>query len=235
MNRIAHGDRLAIVANGHGPGMLAADSAADHGIALAELSAATKKALSGMLPPNMACSNPIDVHGDAPPTRIAAAVEAVLSDANVDAALVLHVPRPSLGATDAARAVADVARRSPKPVLAAWLGAVDRAEATGALEAGGVANFYTPENAIDAFSFLAAYRHHQEWLLEVRRRSRNRRRPISTRWSACAPMRSPRTAPYSPRWRRIRCCRRFRCRSHPRRRPTRCPKRSQRRVVWAIR
>jgi acetyltransferase len=167
MNRIARGDRLAIVANGHGPGMLAADSAADRGIVLAELSAATKKALSDMLPPHMACDNPIDVQGDAPPARIAAAVEAVLSDPNVDAALVLHVPRPSLAATDAARAVADVARRSPKPVLAAWLGAVDRAGATGALEAGGVANFYTPENAIDAFSFLASYRHHQEWLLEV--------------------------------------------------------------------
>ena len=167
MNRIARGDRLAIVANGHGPGTLAADSAADRGIVLAELSAATRKALSGVLPPHVACANPIDVHWDAPPTRIAAAVDAALSDPNVDAALVLHVPRPSLAATDAARAVADVARRSSKPVLAAWLGAIDRAEATGALEAGGVANFYTPENAIDAFSFLAAYRHHQEWLLEV--------------------------------------------------------------------
>ncbi len=167
MNRIAHGDRLAIVANGHGPGTLAADSAADRGIVLAELSAATRKALSGVLPPHVACANPIDVHWDAPPMRIAAAVDVALSDPNVDAALVLHVPRPSLAATDAARAVADVARRSSKPVLAAWLGAIDRAEATGALEAGHVANFYTPENAIDAFSFLAAYRHHQAWLLEV--------------------------------------------------------------------
>jgi acetyltransferase len=167
MNRIARGDRLAIVVNGHGPGMLAADSAADRGIVLADFSAETKKALAAALPAHMACGNPIDVHWDAPPTRIAAALEAALSDANVDAALVLHVPRPSLAATDAARAVAEVARRSTKPVLAAWLGAVDRAEATGALEAGGVANFYTPENAIDAFSFLAEYRHHQEWLLEV--------------------------------------------------------------------
>jgi acetyltransferase len=52
-------------------------------------------------------------------------------------------------------------------VLAAWLGAIERVEATGALEVGGVANFYTPENAVEAFSFLAAYRRHQEWLLEV--------------------------------------------------------------------
>src|SRR6185295_12941025 len=96
-----------------------------------------------------------------------AAVEAALRDEGVDAVLALHVPRPVVGATDTARAVAAVAARSTKPVLAAWLGAVDRREAGAALEAGGVANFYTPENAIDAFSFLAAYRHHQEWLLEV--------------------------------------------------------------------
>src|SRR5439155_427733 len=52
-------------------------------------------------------------------------------------------------------------------LLAAWLGAVDRAEASAALEKGGIANFYTPENAVEAFSFLAAYRKNQKWLLEV--------------------------------------------------------------------
>ena len=103
---------------------------------------------------------------------------------------------PSSGATDAARAVAAVAARSTKPVLAAWLGAVDRREVAGALEAGGVANFYTPENAVEAFSFLAAYRHHQEWLLEVPppqpepQRARSRARS-----STCAPMPHPRDAP----------------------------------------
>ena len=120
-----------------------------------------------MLPPNIVCRNPINVRGDATPARMAGAVAAALADSQVDAVLVLHVPRPVTGATDMARAVAAVARRATKPVLASWLGAVDRREATDALEAGGVANFYTPENAVEAFSFLAAYRHHQEWLLEV--------------------------------------------------------------------
>ncbi len=167
MHRSSRGDRIAIVTNGHGPGILAADSAADRGIALAELAPATKKVLEAMLPPHVARRNPIDVRGDASPGTMAAAVEAALADDGVDAVLALHVPRPIMGATDAARAVAAVAARSTKPVLAAWLGAVDRREAAAALEAGGVANFYTPENAVEAFSFLAAYRHHQEWLLEV--------------------------------------------------------------------
>ena len=52
-------------------------------------------------------------------------------------------------------------------MLGAWLGALDRPDVHEALEAGGIANFYTPENAVEAFSFLAAYRRNQEWLLEV--------------------------------------------------------------------
>jgi acetyltransferase len=167
MHRMSHGDRLAVVTNGHGPGTLAADSAADRGIALAEFSPATQTALAGLLPPNIACRNPLNVRGDATPRRIAAAVDAALSDPQVDAVLALHVTRPAMAATDAARAVAAVARRATKPVLGGWLGSIDRREVDAALEAGGVANFYTPENAVEAFSFLSAYRHNQEWLLEV--------------------------------------------------------------------
>jgi acetyltransferase len=165
--RIPRGDRLAIVTNGHGPGTLAADSAADRGVPLAKLGADTRRALSALLPPTVSPTNPVNVRGDAPPERLAAAVATTLADANVDAVLALHVPRPAIAATDAARAVAGVARGSPKPVISAWLGARNRVEVQAALEAGGIANFYTPENAVEAFSFLAAYRRHQEWLLEV--------------------------------------------------------------------
>jgi len=167
MSRISRGDRLAVVTNGHGPGTLAADIAADRGIVLADFSPATEKALAAVLPANVVCRNPVNVRGDATPQRLAAAVDATLSDPHVDAVLALHVARPGTSATDAARAVANVARRATKPVLGAWLGSIERREASAALEAGGVPNFYTPENAVEAFSFLAIYRHNQEWLLEV--------------------------------------------------------------------
>lgn len=167
MGRIPRGDRIAIVANGRGPALLAADSAVERGVKLATLERATVRALDVVLPPESPRSNPVDVRGDAPPERFAAAVAALLGDPEVDAVIALHVPRPSIGATDAARAVAAVTRGAGKPVLGAWLGAIDRPEAREALEAGGIANFFTPENAVEAFSFLAAYRRHQEWLLEV--------------------------------------------------------------------
>ncbi|MCC7325920.1 MAG: GNAT family N-acetyltransferase [Burkholderiales bacterium] len=165
--RIPRGDRLAIVSNGRGPAILAADSAETAGVALARFAVATERALDALLPNEIARGNPVDVRGDAPPSRFAAAVASTLSDPNTDAVLALHVPRPIIGAIEAAHAVAAVARDSLKPVLGAWLGAVNRPELHDALEAGGIANFYTPENAVDAFAFLASYRRNQEWLLEV--------------------------------------------------------------------
>lgn len=167
MGRIPRGDRIAIVANGRGPALLAADSAVERRVKLAEFERATVRSLDSVLPEESPRSNPVDVRGDAPPERFAAAVAAALGDPNVDAVIALHVPRPGIGATDAARAVAGVTRGAGKPVLGAWLGAIDRPEAREALEAGGIANFFTPENAVEAFSFLASYRRHQEWLLEV--------------------------------------------------------------------
>ena len=167
MGKLPRGDHLAIVTNGHGPGTMAADSAADRGVPLAVLSAQTEKALAALLPANVAIRNPVNVRGDATPERMAAAVSAALADPQVDAVLALHVQRPATGATDVARAVAEVARAASKPVLGAWLGAIGRREVRDALEAGGVPDFYTPEHAVEAFSFLAAYRHNQKWLLEV--------------------------------------------------------------------
>src|SRR5437762_4112398 len=109
VGRIPHGNRLAIVSNGHGPALLAADSASERGVALARFAPATVAALDKVLPALSARANPIDVRGDAPPARLAAAVDAALSDADVDAVLALHVAGPATSDTDSARAVADIA------------------------------------------------------------------------------------------------------------------------------
>jgi acetyltransferase len=167
LGRFPRGDRLAILTNGRGPGLLASDRAAEVGVSLASFDRKTVADLSALLSPGAIPSNPVDVKGDATPERVAAALRATLADVDVDAAVVLHVTMPAAPPTDTARAVAAEARGTHKPVLAAWLGAVDRPEARAALETGGVANFYTPENAVEAFSFLVAYRRNQEWLLEA--------------------------------------------------------------------
>jgi acetyltransferase len=134
---------------------------------LADFSAATRDALLALLPPEADPGNPVDVRGEATPSRFGAAVHAVLADPGVDAVLALHVPVPAAPPVATAEAVAAAARTADKPVLAAWLGVIDQPEARVALDAGGIANFFTPEIAIDAFASVAAYRRNQEWLLEV--------------------------------------------------------------------
>lgn len=165
--RIAMGERLAIVSNGRGPALLAADSAAERGVELAHLAPHTLAGLDALLPGDSARHNPVDLRGDARPARMGEAVSLVLADPGVDAVVVLHVARPAMPPDEAARVVAQAARTSQKPVLAAWLGALDRPDVQAALDEGGIVNFYTPENAVAAFSFLATYRRNQAWLLEA--------------------------------------------------------------------
>jgi acetyltransferase len=165
--RIPQGDRVAIVSNGRGPAVLAADAASDRGLRSASLMRETSTKIAALLGEAPARADLIDVGGRAPPALLAGAAKIALDDPNVDAIVALHVPRPIIPPLAAAEALANIAKDSLKPVLAAWMGAVDRQEVHAALEAGNVSNFFTPENAVDALSFLVAYRNNQEWLLEV--------------------------------------------------------------------
>jgi acetyltransferase len=165
--RIPQGDRIAIVSNGRGPGMLAADAAADRGLRLGTLTRETTMKLDALMHEDPSRVDLIDVGNSAPPELLADAVKLAIEDPNVDAVVALHVPRPGIPPLAAAEALATMVKDAGKPVLAAWMGAVDRQEVHAALEAGNVSNFFTPENAVDALSFLVAYRNNQGWLLEV--------------------------------------------------------------------
>ena len=165
--RLAEGERLAIVTNGGGPGVVAADSAAENGVSLAALSPQTVETLNKQLPPQWSKGNPLDIIGDAPPQRFAAASRAALADPQVDALLVMYSPVAVTTPEAAARAVVDATSGTRKPVLAAWLGDINPNASRSMLEAHGIPNFYTPENAVEAFSFLCAYRRNQAQLMQV--------------------------------------------------------------------
>lgn len=166
-DRFPEGDRLAILTNGGGPGVMAADCAAENGVPLALLSPETISLLNQQLPPQWSRANPIDIVGDAPPERFAAAAAAALADPGVDALLALYSPVAVTAPEDAARALAGAVRGSRKPVLAAWLGDINPSASREYLESHGIPNFYTPENAVEAFSFLCAYRRNQAQLMQV--------------------------------------------------------------------
>jgi acetyltransferase len=167
VDRAPQGERLAIVTNGGGPGVMAADSASECGVPLAQLSDSTIALLDTRLPPQWSKGNPLDIIGDAPPERFGTASAAALADPGVDALLVMYSPVAITEPEAAAQAVAEAARDSTKPVLAAWLGDINPNASRRMLESHGIPNFYTPENAVEAFSFLCAYRRNQAQLLQA--------------------------------------------------------------------
>lgn len=153
------GDRLGIVTNGGGAGILAVDALALARGRLPELSAATLASLDAVLPREWSRANPVDLIGDGGPARYAAAIPPMLCDDNIDALLVMNCPTgratsaafaaATVGAVDAARCEGRV-----KPVLACWLGDTNAAEAQGAMEQAGIPLFSAPEDAIAGFSDL---------------------------------------------------------------------------------
>ena len=160
------GNRLAIITNGGGPGVVAADCITDNDLELAKLSQATIKQLNTALPAHWSKTNPIDIIGDATPARFSAAASAVLDDPGVDAVLTLFCPQTVTRPEDAAMAIIPIASQHDKPMFTAWLGGASIQQAKTMLDSAGIANFLTPENAVEAFSYLARFRRHQALLLE---------------------------------------------------------------------
>lgn len=171
-NQRVTGDRIAILTNGGGAGVLATDHLIDEGGRLAELSPGTIEALNRVLPVNWSKANPVDIIGDAGPDRYRAALETLIGDPNADAILVLNCPVAVADPTASADVVAAVTRTAheqgnPTPVFAAWLGEAAVAEARKNLDAAGLPVFDTPEQAVTAMMQLVRRAKAQQMLMEI--------------------------------------------------------------------
>ncbi|HLA84251.1 MAG TPA: bifunctional acetate--CoA ligase family protein/GNAT family N-acetyltransferase [Thermoguttaceae bacterium] len=163
------GERLAIVTNAGGPGVMTTDALIARDGKLAQLLPETIDQLNAVLPPFWSHNNPVDVLGDAPPERFAKALEILAKDKNVDALLVILTPQAMTDATETARAVSQVAKRIRKPVLAAWMGGLMVREGVQVLDEAGIPTYTTPEKAIRAFMHLVSYARNLEILHETPR------------------------------------------------------------------
>jgi len=161
------GNRLAIVTNGGGPGVMAADHAADIGIPLAQLSADTIKKLDASLPPTWSKTNPMDLVGDADPARYATAITACLEDDNVDGVLAILTPQAMTDPTQAARTVIEVANKSDKPLVTCWMGEDQVREARLLFKGAGIPTFRTPDPAVELFSHISHYYRNQQLLMQA--------------------------------------------------------------------
>jgi len=163
------GERLAILTNGGGPGVLAVDALVLGGGKLAALSEKTLAALDKVLPSTWSRSDPVDIIGDANGERYARALRVLMEDEGVDDVLVLHAPTAVVSSLGAAEGIVDVVREKGKHrrVLASWLGGDTMNPARRTLTEAGIPNYSTSDGAVRAWLHIVNYRRNQELLMET--------------------------------------------------------------------
>ena len=161
------GNKLAIVTNAGGPGVLATDHLINLGGELAELSDSTMNKLDACLPPVWSHGNPVDVLGDAGASRYQDATKAVLEDKNVDGVLVILTPQAMTHADEIGEEIVKLGKKYSKPILASWMGQKDVDAGIEVLEAGGIPVYRNPENAVNTFISMYNYTRNIQTLYET--------------------------------------------------------------------
>jgi acetyltransferase len=151
------GNKVAIVTNAGGPGIVATDMTVSSGLKLATLSQDTIDALKSHLPPTANVNNPVDVIGDAIEDRYHNALSSVIKDEGVDGALVILTPQSMTHVIETAEVIVKIARNSPKPVLCCFMGIIDVSVGVKYLQEHGVPVYRFPESAAKAFGALYRY------------------------------------------------------------------------------
>jgi len=146
------GDRVAIVTNAGGPGVMATDAAVRTGLDIAQFGPDTTAKLKAALPAAANIKNPVDVIGDARSDRYMAAMEAVLGDENVDQMLVILTPQSMTDIEDIAQGVRRVHAHADKPIACSFMGACDVAGGIDMLQADHIPHYILPEWACRAMA-----------------------------------------------------------------------------------
>lgn len=155
-------DRVAIVTNAGGPGILATDALERAGLKLARFDAECIHALEQFLPDAASAANPVDVLGDALADRYRFALEQVTGDENVDAVLVILTPQAMTEIRQTAQAVGEVASRADIPILTCFMGEARVREGIETLEQHRVPNYPHPERAAKALKSMSLYRSYRD-------------------------------------------------------------------------
>jgi acetyltransferase len=160
-NKYPTGDKIAIITNAGGPGIIATDMSEQSGLKLATFSDETIKELKKYLPATANFHNPVDVIGDAAKDRYENTLATVLSDRQVDAALIILTPQSMTDAIGTAEAIVHIARKSIKPIVCAFMGVVDVSDGVKLLQKHKIPVYQFPESAARS---LGALREGIKWL-----------------------------------------------------------------------
>ncbi len=155
------GDRIAIVTNAGGPGILATDALERAGMTLARFEPDCIHALEKFLPDAASAANPVDVLGDARADRYRFALEQVVADPGVDGVLVILTPQAMTEIEATAEVIADVAAKVELPILACFMGEARIEAGTQILDRAMIPNFGFPERAAMVYNAMSQYRRYQ--------------------------------------------------------------------------
>ena len=161
------GNRLCIVTNAGGPGVLATDALIPGGGELAELSEETMKAFDEYLPPHWSHNNPVDILGDAEPERYAKSLEIAAKDPSIDGMLVIMTPQGMTNPTLIAEKLRPYAKGLGKPVLASWMGGNEVTAGEDILNQAGIPSFPFPDTAVRAFNYMWRYAYNLKGIYET--------------------------------------------------------------------
>ena len=161
------GNRLCILTNAGGPGVLATDALVAGGGELAELSAETMKAFDEILPAQWSHNNPVDILGDAEPERYAKSLEIAAKDPSIDGMLVVLTPQDMTHPTQIAEKLKPYAKGLGKPVLASWMGGAEVAAGEQILNQAGIPTFQFPDSAVRAFNYMWRYAYNLKGIYET--------------------------------------------------------------------
>jgi acetyltransferase len=161
------GNRLAILTNGGGPGVMATDALVLGGGKLASVSAQSIAELNAFLPTTWSHADPVDIIGDASAARYARSLQVLLDDPGADALLMIHAPTAIASSAEVARACLPVIQNTQRSVFSCWMGGESARIGREIFSAARLPAYDTPEQAVDAFLQMARYRRGQEMLIET--------------------------------------------------------------------
>ncbi|MGO9015658.1 MAG: acetate--CoA ligase family protein [Dissulfurispiraceae bacterium] len=156
-NKLPAGNRLLIITNAGGPGILAADMAERTGVKLPIMTKETIDAIAKMLPSSASLFNPVDIIGDATSERYAVVLNNAIKDPNIDGILVILTPQAMTDVENTADIIIRTGQDTDKPIISSFIGEVSVRQSIEKLKAKSMPSFSYPETAVKSFQKLCDF------------------------------------------------------------------------------
>ncbi|HUI92598.1 MAG TPA: acetate--CoA ligase family protein [Chitinivibrionales bacterium] len=172
------GDRIAIVTNAGGPGIMMTDALEMAGLTVAKLDDETIAKLRGLLPEAAAVRNPVDVLGDAKGERYGSAMEILLASPAIDGLVVILTPQKMTDDVGTAREIVRVSKQFNKPVLTCFMGANIVAGGVAILRENKIPQYGIPERTAKTMKEMVDYARYKARRLRMVERFAVNRNPV---------------------------------------------------------